>query len=81
MILADESETITKSGIIIPDTAKEKPLRGTVISVGPGNDREHLELKRGSIVMYNKYAGTPLNLEGTDYLIMRQSDVLLEITE
>ena len=64
------------SGIIIPDSAKEKPLRGEVIAVGNGTKDEAMELKVGDVVLYGKYAGTELEHEGTKYLIMRQSDVL-----
>jgi chaperonin GroES len=63
-------------GIIIPDTAKEKPLKGEVISVGNGTKDEEMVLKTGDIVLYGKYAGNELELDGEKYLIMRQSDVL-----
>ncbi len=63
-------------GIIIPDTAKEKPLQGSVVAVGNGTKDEEMILKEGDTVLYGKYAGTELELEGTKYLIMRQSDVL-----
>jgi len=63
-------------GIIIPDTAKEKPLRGKVIAAGNGTKDEVMVLKEGDEVLYGKYAGTELELDGTKYLIMRQSDVL-----
>ncbi len=63
-------------GIIIPDTAKEKPLRGKVIATGNGTKDEEMVLKEGDEVLYGKYAGTELELDGTKYLIMRQSDVL-----
>ncbi len=63
-------------GIIIPDTAKEKPLNGTIVAVGNGTKDEEMILKEGDTVLYGKYAGTELELEGTKYLIMRQSDVL-----
>ena len=66
----------TVGGIIIPDTAKEKPLRGKVIAVGNGTKDEEMVLKKGDEVLYGKYAGTELELDGTKYLIMRQSDVL-----
>jgi chaperonin GroES len=68
-----EEKTI---GIIIPDTAKEKPLKGEVIAVGNGTKDEEMVLKVGDTVLYGKYAGTELEVEGTKYLIMRQSDVL-----
>ena len=66
-------------GIIIPDTAKEKPLRGTIIAAGKGTKDEEMVLKEGDEVLYGKYAGTELELDGTKYLIMRQSDVLAVI--
>ena len=72
--VAAEEKTI--GGIIIPDTAKEKPLKGEVIAVGNGTKDEEMILKVGDTVLYGKYAGTEIELEGTKYLIMRQSDVL-----
>ena len=63
-------------GIIIPDTAKEKPLKGEVVAIGHGTKDEEMVLKVGDTVLYGKYAGTELDVEGTKYLIMRQSDVL-----
>ncbi len=63
-------------GIIIPDTAKEKPLRGKIIAVGNGTKDEQMVLKEGDEVLYGKYAGTELEYEGEKYLMMRQSDVL-----
>ena len=63
-------------GIIIPDTAKEKPLKGNVVAVGEGTKDEPMILKEGDEVLYGKYSGTELELEGVKYLIMRQSDVL-----
>ncbi len=69
------AETTTSSGIIIPDTAKEKPQRGTVVAVGAGTPDNPVTLKVGDQVLYGKYAGTELNHEGTDYLIMKESDV------
>ena len=70
------AEATTASGIIIPDTAKEKPQRGTVVAVGPGKKDEPTTVKVGDSVLYGKYAGTELNIEGSDYLIMRESDIL-----
>ena len=66
-------------GIIIPDTAKEKPLRGKVVAAGNGTKYEEMILKEGDTVLYGKYAGTELEYEGTKYLMMRQSDVLAVI--
>ena len=63
-------------GIIIPDTAKEKPQHGTVVAAGNGTKDEEMVLKKGDEVLYGKYSGTELEVEGTKYLIMRQSDVL-----
>ena len=73
------AETQTASGIIIPDSAKEKPLRGEVLAVGEGTKDEAMVLKAGDQVLYGKYAGTELELDGEKYLIMRQSDVLAKI--
>ncbi|MCQ2294001.1 MAG: co-chaperone GroES [Bacteroidaceae bacterium] len=70
------AETKTVGGIIIPDTAKEKPLKGTVIAVGTGTKDEAMILAPGNQVLYGKYAGTEVDLEGKKLLIMRQSDVL-----
>ena len=69
------AEEVTMSGIIIPDSAKEKPLRGTVVAVGNGNKDEEMVLKSGDQVLFGKYAGTEIEFEGEKYLIMRQSDV------
>lgn len=73
------AEEKTASGIIIPDTAKEKPQRGKIVAAGPGTKDEKMEVKVGDIVLYGKYAGTELTIDGKDYLIMRQSDVLAVI--
>ena len=70
------AEEKTASGLYIPDTAKEKPQRGTVVAVGPGKKDEPTTVKVGESVLYGKYAGTEINLEGNDYLIMRESDLL-----
>ena len=70
------AETQTASGLFIPDTAKEKPLKGEVVAVGNGTKDEEMILKLGDQVLYGKYAGTELEIEGVKYLIMRQSDVL-----
>lgn len=70
------AEEVTLGGIIIPDSAKEKPLRGTVKAVGNGTKDEEMILKAGDTVLYGKYAGTEIEFEGTKYLMMRQSDVL-----
>jgi chaperonin GroES len=69
------AETTTASGIIIPDSAKEKPQKGIVVAVGKGTKDEPTTVKIGDTVLYGKYAGTELNVEGKDYLIMRESDI------
>ncbi|MFP4059421.1 MAG: co-chaperone GroES [Bacteroidota bacterium] len=74
-----EAEEKTASGIIIPDTAKEKPQKGKVVAVGPGTKDETMEVKVGESVLYGKYAGTEITFEGKDYLIMRQSDIVAVI--
>ena len=71
-----EAEEKTASGIIIPDSAKEKPLKGTVVAVGEGTKDEKMILEEGDEVLYGKYAGTELELDGQKFLIMRQGDVL-----
>ena len=69
------AEEKTAGGIIIPDTAKEKPQRGKIVAIGNGKPDEPLTVKEGDIVLYGKYAGTEINIEGNDYLIMRESDI------
>lgn len=76
LIEPKEAETKTASGLYIPDTAKEKPQQGKVIAVGPGKKDEPMEVKVGEEVLYGKYAGTEVEIEGEKYLIMRQSDIL-----
>ena len=70
-----EAEETTAGGIIIPDTAKEKPQKGTVVAVGPGKKDEPMEVKVGDSVLYGKYSGTELSVEGEELLIMRISDI------
>jgi chaperonin GroES len=70
------AETTTASGIIIPDTAKEKPQKGTVVAIGTGKKDQPLTVKVGDTVLYGKYSGTDLKFEGKDYLIMREDDIL-----
>jgi chaperonin GroES len=70
------AEEKTSSGLFIPDTAKEKPQRGVVIAAGPGKKDEPVTVKAGDTVLYGKYAGTEIQVEGGDYLIMRESDIL-----
>ena len=80
LVRPDVAEEKTASGIIIPDTAKEKPQRGTVVAVGPGKVENGIKIdmtvKAGDKVLYGKYSGTELNLDGEDFLIMRESDIL-----
>ena len=71
-----DAETTTASGIIIPDTAQEKPQKGTIVAVGSGKKDEPMTVKVGDIVLYGKYSGSELKLEGKDFLIMRESDIL-----
>lgn len=70
------AETQTASGIFIPDTAKEKPQKGTVVAVGNGTKDHNMTVKVGDTVLYGKYAGTDLKFKGKDYLIMREDDIL-----
>jgi chaperonin GroES len=70
------AEEKTAAGIIIPDTAKEKPQKGTVVAVGPGKKDEPMTVKIGDKVLYGKYAGTELTIDGSNYLIMRESDIV-----
>ena len=81
-----EEVQVTKGGIVIPDTAKEKPIEGKVIAVGPGKmsdagNRMPLQLKEGDRVLFGKYAGTEIKTEGEEYLMMREEDILAVITD
>ena len=76
LILPTPAEEVTATGIIIPDSAKEKPLKGKVIAVGNGTKDEEMVVKTGDEVLYGKYAGSEVQLEGEKYIIMRQNDVL-----
>ncbi len=76
VVKADAAEEKSKGGIIIPDTAKEKPMRGTVIAAGNGKKDEPVTVKAGDTVLYGKYAGTEIEIESVPYLIMRESDIL-----
>ena len=69
------AEEKTSSGLIIPDTAKEKPLKGTVVAAGPGKTDEPMTVKVGDSVIYGKYSGTEIKLDGKNYLIMREADI------
>ena len=74
-----EAETTTASGIIIPDNAKEKPQKGQVVGTGPGTKDNPVTVKVGDTVLYGKYSGTELKLDGKDYLMMRESDLLATV--
>lgn len=76
LVLPAPAEEKTIGGIIIPDSAKEKPLKGQVIAIGKGTKDEEMVVKPGDTVLYGKYAGTEIELDGEKYLIMRQSDIL-----
>ncbi|MDO4462384.1 MAG: co-chaperone GroES [Bacteroidia bacterium] len=76
LVKPQEAETKTVGGIIIPDSAKEKPLRGEVVLVGAAKKDETVEVKAGDVVLYGKYAGTELEIDGEKYLLINQSDVL-----
>ncbi len=71
-----EAETTTASGIIIPDSAQEKPQKGTVIAVGKGTKDNPMTVKEGDSILYGKYAGNELKYNGSDYMIMKESDIL-----
>ena len=75
LIQPNPAEEKTAAGLIIPDTAKEKPLAGKVVAVGPGTSEIKMEIKEGDQVLYGKYAGTEVTIDGETYLIMRQSDI------
>jgi chaperonin GroES len=79
LIKPADAEEKTSSGIIIPDSAKEKPLKGEVMAVGNGTKDDPMVLKAGDTVLYGKYAGTEIEIDGVKYLIMRQSDILATI--
>ena len=76
LIEPKEAETKTASGIYIPDTAKEKPQQGAVLAAGPGKKDDPMEVKGGDNVLYGKYAGTEVTVDGKTYLIVKQSDIL-----
>ena len=75
LVQAEAAEEKTASGIIIPDTAKEKPMRGTIIAVGSGTKKQPMTVKAGDTVLYGKYAGTEITVNDIEYLIMRESDI------
>ena len=76
LVKQQEAEEKTSSGIIIPDSAKEKPQQGTVVLTGKDKKDEPMEVKVGDVISYGKYSGTEINIDGEDYLLMSQSDVL-----
>lgn len=81
-----EPEETTKGGIILPDTAKEKPIEGTIVAVGPGKVSDDgkvvkMEVKEGDKILYGKYSGTEVTVEGEDYLIMRESDIFAIVSK
>ena len=76
MVKPQEAESKTASGIIIPDSAKEKPRQGTIILVGAPKKDEEMEVKKGDIVLYGKYSGQELTINGQDYLLISQTDIL-----
>ena len=76
LVKPNPAEEMTASGLIIPDTAKEKPLAGKVVAVGPGTAEVKMEVAEGDTVLYGKYAGTEIHIDGEDYLIMKQSDIM-----
>lgn len=85
LVQANEAETTTKSGIVIPDTAKEKPQEGTVLAVGPGRvddngKRVPLDVAEGDVVIYSKYGGTEVKYEGEEYLLLSARDVLAKVS-
>ena len=76
LVLPNPAEEKTAGGLIIPDTAKEKPLAGKVVAVGPGTSEVKMEVKVGDQVLYGKYAGQEIQVDDVDYLIMKQNDIL-----
>jgi chaperonin GroES len=86
LVKQSEAEEKTAGGIVLPDTAREKPQRGKVIAVGPGKlldsgKRGEMSLKKGNEVYYGKYAGTEIKIDGEEYVILRESDVLAIVTK
>ena len=81
VVYPEEREELTRSGLVLPDTAKEKPMEGKVVAVGPGRvldsgERQNMEVKEGQVVLFAKYAGTEIKLEDAEYLIISEKDVL-----
>lgn len=79
LILPNPAEEKTAGGLFIPDTAKEKPLTGKVVAVGPGTSEVKMEVVVGDTVLYGKYSGTEVHFDGEDYLIMKQADIMAVI--
>lgn len=77
LVKPEKAEEKTASGIIIPDSAKEKPQRGSIVAAGISKEGEVMEVKVGDIVLYGKYSGTEIKIDNDDYLIMNQSDILI----
>jgi chaperonin GroES len=77
LVKPHEAEAKTASGIYIPESAQEKPQKGTVVAVGSGKKDEPMTVKVGDVVLYGKYSGTEIKIDGEDYLIMREDDILL----
>jgi chaperonin GroES len=76
MVKLEKNEAKTAGGIIIPDTAQEKTQQGTVIAVGPGTEKEKITVKNGDKVMYDKYAGTQVKIDGEEHLILKMADII-----
>ncbi len=76
LVKNDKAETKTASGIIIPDTAQEKTQLATVVAIGPGTEKEKITVKAGDRVMYDKYAGTQIKVDGEDHLILKNADII-----
>lgn len=79
LVIPSNAESKTAGGIIIPDTAKEKPLKGSIVAVGPGTKDELMVLKENDVVLYGKYSGQEIEFEGIKYLLMNQSDIIATI--
>jgi chaperonin GroES len=79
LIKIDEAESKSKGGIIIPDTAQEKTQKGTVVAVGPGTEKEKITVSPGQKVMYDKYAGSQVKVDGVEHLIVKMSDIIAVI--
>ncbi|MFI3259108.1 MAG: co-chaperone GroES [Rikenellaceae bacterium] len=81
LVLPKAAEERTASGLFIPDTAKEKPLQGEIVAAGPGTKEIEMEVKVGDQILYGKYAGQEISVDGVDYLMMKQSDIMAVIEE